>query len=325
MLLALLCALVLLGGGIALRWPSVTYGTDTQFKPETNRLADQSKAREAQAAYNTFAFRTFSYTDIGSLFFRDGLYAHPRPFFDYPLEYPVGMGLLIYLLNSATSLHSYLLVSSVFLALCALLTLWLIGFIPGSNRMLLALSPALLLYVNLNWDFWGILLTIAALVVCIRGRAGWGGVLLGAAVWTKFFPIVLVPLIGVLYLITLHRQATVRLLAGFTGATVLINGPLLLLKPQAWWYFFQVNQSRAREVNLWNFFDSYHLSTGTINTWSSALLAAMIGSLMLLLWHAAQAHRADAQTETIIHSSRTRCAFPLTGLLRGHRLVFLRE
>ncbi|MBA3946318.1 MAG: DUF2029 domain-containing protein [Herpetosiphonaceae bacterium] len=298
MSLAMLCALILLAGGVAMRWPSVNYGSQVQLQREdTNRAAARDTGGETQSAYNDFAFGSFSYTDIASLFFRDHLYSHPRPFFDYQLEYPVGMGLVIYLLNTATSLHSYLLLSSVFLALCALLTLWLIGFIPGSNPVLLALSPALLLYVNLNWDFWGILLAIAALLLCAQGRAGWGGVLLGAALWTKFFPIVLVPLIVLVYLINLDRRAVIRLLAGFTGATLLINAPLLLFKPQAWWYFFQVNQRRSREVNLWNFFDSYHLTTGAINNWISVLLTAGMGGLLILLWRAARATNGWAHQE----------------------------
>ncbi len=295
-LLAMLCALILLAGGIAMRWPSINYGS--QFQPDaTTRTGAKNSNGATQAAYNEFAFGTFSYTDIASLFFRDHLYDHPRPFFDYQLEYPVGMGLLIYLLNTATSLHGYLLLSSLFLGACALVCIWLIGFIPGSNPVLLALSPALVMYINLNWDFWGILLAVAALLLCVRGQVGWGGILLGAAVWTKFFPIVLVPLIVLVYFINLDRRAVMRLLAGFTGATVLINGPLLLFKPQAWWYFFQVNQRRSREVNLWNFFDSYHLTTGTINNWISGLLVVGIGGLMILLWRAARVYAASNKRE----------------------------
>jgi len=83
--LLLLAAFALLVVGLWMRWPTVGYNG-----PLT------------QDAYNQFAFDRFAYSDIASLYFRDGLQDHPRPYFDYPFEYPVALGILIYLFNSVT-------------------------------------------------------------------------------------------------------------------------------------------------------------------------------------------------------------------------------
>ncbi len=168
--LPLLTAFALLVMGLWMRWPTVGYdGAPTQD------------------AYNQFAFDRFAYSDIASLYFRDGLQDHPRPYFDYPLEYPVGLGFLIYLLNSATNtMPQYFLLTSLWMCVSALLIAALVPAFPRGRILLFALSPALALYVNLNWDMWGLLLMVVALLLFVRERDIPATAVLTLAVWTKF-------------------------------------------------------------------------------------------------------------------------------------------
>jgi uncharacterized membrane protein len=80
------------------------------------------------------------------------------------------------------------------------------------------------------------------------------------------------------------RRAALRLGAAFTLATVVINAPLLVLRPQAWLYFFEVNRTRPRELNAWNLIESWHLTTAQINFWSGLLLAVSLAIIMAVLW-----------------------------------------
>jgi hypothetical protein len=49
-----------------------------------------------QVEFNAYIYRFPSaYSDVASLYFRDQLWRHPLPYFDYALEYPVGIGLLV--------------------------------------------------------------------------------------------------------------------------------------------------------------------------------------------------------------------------------------
>ncbi len=84
--LPLLAAAALFLAGLWLRWPTVYYDG-----PAT------------QEAFNDYAFDRFVYSDIASLWFRDGLADQPRPYFDYQFEYPVGMGLFVYAVNAVSS------------------------------------------------------------------------------------------------------------------------------------------------------------------------------------------------------------------------------
>jgi hypothetical protein len=70
--------------------------------------------------------------------------------------------------------------------------------------------------------------------------------------------------------------------AVFAITSAAINIPVLLLAPTGWWYFFQFNADRDREMNLWTFFDPSWLSTAEINHVSALLLLWGLGVLFLL-------------------------------------------
>lgn len=240
------------------------------------------------------------YSDIAALYARDHLAGHPVPYFGYPLEYPVGMGLVIWLLGFVHGARAYFLATAVVLAVAGALTVRLGRAIPGANLWPLALSPTLLLYTALNWDMLAILLLVGALVLLGRDRDRWGALLLAGAVWTKFFPIVVAPLVVLDRLLRRRWRDALEFAGLFAAASVAINAPVALevtpggVRPRdAWLWFFRFNQGRAREANLWNLLDPFGLtpSTARINTWSAILLAlglAVAGALLVV------AHRRGA-------------------------------
>ena len=263
----IMVAAALLLCGLWLRWPNVGY--DGPASPEQ---------------YGGFATLRGVYSDIPMLYFRDGLANHPRPYFDYPLEYPIGTGLVIYLLTLATySMPQYFVLTSLAMSVCGLVTVALVQRFPRGNVWLFALSPALALYVNLNWDMWGVLLMVAALLLFVRERDGPATALLAAAVWTKFFPIVFLPFLILDRLRRNGRRAAGRIVAVFAIVSA-INLPVLLLAPAAWWHFFRFNAVRPREWNLWTFFDPAWLTTDQINRFSAVLLLWGLVVLLLLQW-----------------------------------------
>ncbi len=262
--------------GIALRLPIRNYtGADTQ------------------SAFNNYVFQHLgAYSDIASLWYRDQMWNHGMPFFEYQIEYPVLMGLVIWLLGfAAREIWTYFLVSAAAMAVCGVVLLWLTQRYPGANVWLLALSPALGLYVALNWDMFSVLLTAGALLLFRRDRDRWGALLLSTAVWAKFFPIVLVPL--VIFERLLRRRVRDAIWIGgiFAAATVLYNAPAAIERTatgwqlrESWLFFFRFNSQRGREVNFWNFFDRFQLSLETINFWSAALLGLGIMAITLVIW-----------------------------------------
>ncbi len=264
-----------------------------------------------QAAFNIHIFEHLgAYSDITSLYFRDQLWHHRMPYFDYYVEYPVLMGWLIWLIGFVnTGVMPYLLATATVMLLCGLVTVWLGGYFKGANLWLLALSPTLPLYVVLNWDLFGIMLTVAALLLFHRNRDGWASVLLAAAVWTKFFPIVLVPLV-LFDRVLKSRWQDAALIAGVFGlVSLLINGPVALMYTEqgwqlrdTWLHFFRFNQSRGSELNFWTFFHGYQLTLQQINTLSALLLIVGIGIILLLMWQGSR-HRRGTGPELLLLAS----------------------
>lgn len=283
---ALLTAAAMLLLGVALRLPTAGFAG-----PPT------------QSDFNRYIFQYLgAYSDITSLWYRDQLWTHPAPYFGYALEYPVGLGLLIWLLSAVSSdVMGYFLLTAAVLIGCGLLTIALAARIEGANPWLLALSPALPLYGVLNWDLVSILLLVAALLALRRERDGWGGLLLGLAIWTKFFPIVLSPLVLLDRVLQRRWRAAARFGGALVAVSLAINLPFALRRTadgwqirDTWLHFFRFNQQRPREVNLWNLFDAWGITLEQINLLSALLLAGGLGALALLLvWSHGRIGRRD--------------------------------
>ena len=140
--------------------------------------------------YHIYSFSTLNYTDIIWLYLRDRVAGHPRPYLDYPLEYPPLTGGLSYLFGFAPNLRAYFALACAVLALGGLATVAALGRLPGANRWWFAATPALLVYGMLNWDLAAVGMTALALLAYSRGRDAWGTLALVAAIWLKLFPIV---------------------------------------------------------------------------------------------------------------------------------------
>ncbi len=250
-----------------------------------------------QRAFNSFASGHLgAYSDIASIYFRDHLWHALLPYWHYAFEYPVGTGLLAYLTSLVSGgVGGYLAVNAAVMIACGLLTVWLLRRLPGANPWLLALAPALALYVVLNWDLLSIAALTLALVLFHRRRDGWGAVALGIATWTKFFPIVALPVVLWARLLDTRGGAArdrlwaaARILGPFAVVTVVVNAPAAIAKPGAWSYFFRFNDMRRGGGSLWALIDNGHIPVSTANLGS---LLALVMGLVVIFGAIAWAHR----------------------------------
>ncbi len=267
----LLVAAGVLAGGVLLRLPVFAYGG-----PATQR------------AFNSYIFQhPGSYSDIASLYFRDHLWLHPAPYFDYKFEYPVVTGAFVWLLSFVhSSVTSYMLASAAVLVVLGLATVWLVDAYEGSKVWLLAASPVLGLDAVLNWDLLAIALTAGALVLYRRDRDGWAGGLLAAAVWAKLFPLLLLPVIALARVRERKWRSLGRGLLSFGLLSAAVNLPVMLQRAAAsggfvvrsgWAYFYTFNERRRDVGGLWWFFGWLHPKAPEINRLSALLLALAIG------------------------------------------------
>lgn len=118
--------------------------------------------------------------------------------------------------------------------------------IVGTRLLILvvAMAPSL----TFRYDLLPALLAAAAVLAATRGRAGWAGVLLGLGGLAKVYPLVLVPILGLVWLTAGDRPRLVTFIAsvGFTLAIVLL--PFSLLTGDTVWSFMTYQAGRGLQL-----------------------------------------------------------------------------
>lgn len=266
----LLVAGAVLLGGVLLRLPVFDYG-----------------GVATQRAFNTYIFKhAGSYSDISSLYFRDRLWLHPAPYFDYKFEYPVITGAFVWLVSFIHwSVTAYTLASAAILAVLGLATVVLVHEYEGSKVWVLAAAPVLGLDALLNWDLLAIALTAGALLLYQRDRDGWAGGVLALAVWAKLFPLLLLPVIVLARARERKWPSLRRGLLSFALVSAAVNLPVAIqhaasgggyVVRSGWAYFYTFNEHRRDVGGLWWFFGWLHPKAPEINRISGVLLVLAV-------------------------------------------------
>jgi hypothetical protein len=248
--------------------------------------------RRAQDPFNAYIFHhVWAYSDVASLYFRDQLWFHPLQYVDYRFEYPVLTGAFVWLASFVHgSVGAYLLVTAAALMGCGVLILWLIARFPGGNPWLLALAPALALYVVLNWDLLALAATVGAVVLYQRRRDATASVVLAAGTWLKFFPLLLLPIVVAQRLAQRRVRDAVVAVATFSAVSLALNlpvalkvGPHGLAVRDGWKWFFTYNSQRDAGASLWTLIPHVHLAISTVNALSAGLTALGLLAVMLAM------------------------------------------
>lgn len=215
--------------------------------------------------YRPWALHHASYSDVIAMGGDRYLHGeHPTPYVDDRIEYPVVLGLLLWLPSWAPGgQFGHLALTSLLLALCLVWTVRVLQRIPGANPWMLAVSPALVTYGLLNWDLVGIALLVAGMASIERERHS--GVLLGLGVATKLFPAVAFPA----FLRVVRRP--VGWLVAAIVAVVAVNLPFVVVAFDNWKWFFRFSSKRPPDFAVWN---ALHItSVPVVNVLSLAALA----------------------------------------------------
>lgn len=258
-------------------------------------------------AWNSFTgqFRDACYTDIYPLYYNEQLSAGKVPYYGHPVEYPVLMGWMME--AAAWSVHSiadaytrgkdFYYVTIVLLALCLLAGVLATGATAyresdrtGRNAALMvALSPGLILAAYINWDLFAMALTAGGLAAWAARRPWLAGALLGLAVATKFYPLLI---FAALFLVCLRAGKLAdfgRALTGGMIAWLVINLPVALTATSGWAEFYAFSRSRGADWgSIWYLFEHYNLpvignsSLGVLNLLSSGVFAVAALAVVVL-------------------------------------------
>jgi hypothetical protein len=211
-------------------------------------------AAHAGAGYRFWSFQHHCYSDVIALHgdrYLGG--AHPLPYLEDRIEYPVLLGLALWLPSWVPGgALGYFTATYLFLAACLACALLALARLPGARPWWLGATPALVFYAGLNWDLLPIALVALAALAQERGRMGASGAAAALGVSAKLFPATLVPAALAALAAGPRPRALLRYAAALGGLVLLVNLPFALAAPENWSWFFRFNAGRGAENSIWD-------------------------------------------------------------------------
>ncbi|MCK2200737.1 glycosyltransferase family 87 protein [Corynebacterium callunae] len=182
------------------------------------------------------------------------------------MEYPVLGGIFqwicaiitrfIYPIFDALPFHSlpeaglYFIVTALALSFFWVLVIRMVAELTGNrvwDTVLVAASPLVAVHAFTNWDIPSITAVVAAMLAVKRGNFMWAGVLIGLGTAFKLWPLYLLGAYLVLSVRTGKLPNFFKMLAAAVVSWVVVNGPVMLMYPNAWNEFLRLNRERGAE------------------------------------------------------------------------------
>jgi uncharacterized membrane protein len=245
--------------------------------------------------YQSWAFGHFAYSDLVALYLHHHLANHALMYWHTPIEYPVLMGALMWLIAWVPTLSGFFAVSTALLWASAVTTYLMLDHWTPRTATAFAVSPLWLSFGALNWDGIGIALMCAALALYRRQSWRWSGVVWALAVFFKLFPLVFVPLL-VAQLMRDQMQAAFRRFAvAFVTTSLVINVPPALANWTNWALFFGFNAGRSAQADLWSNFFWHGPPVALVDGLSLTVVLAVISWAVYQVSHGAPVPTQAAQ------------------------------
>ena len=169
----------------------------------------------------------------------------------HPVEYPALTGLVMWLLSflvspSETAVFDYYRITAAFQIVLLAISAYLIFKLAGKKYgFYFILAPAVLYSLNRNWDIWAIAAMLLAIYLFEKKRFQLSAILLAVSIATKFFPIVLMLPIMIIFL----RNKQIKLFIRYALTTAIswgvINLPFVLINYEGWAYFYKFSAERG--------------------------------------------------------------------------------
>ena len=229
------------------------------------------------------------YSDLPALFseraFGKGQWAFSGG--DQAVEYPALQGLVMWATAklSPDGPVSYFNVSAILIALLFIASVLVMYRARPDIAVVYALAPTGILSLYINWDLWAIVTMLISIYWFDRKKELASAALLGVSIATKFFPIVLLLPIVIIFLRREEMKSAVKYCAISLGTFIAINVPFALTTPEGWWRFFDLNLHREADWgSIWYALSVFGINLTNINylTVLTLLMGIAIVSLFLL-------------------------------------------
>lgn len=208
---------------------------------------------------------------------------------DDSVEYPVITGAIMWATTWITnldknSLRNYFDVNIFFISILFVFCQLLVWRMRPQFAYLLALSPAVIGSLYINWDMWGIVTMLMAIMFFDRRRYSLSAAMLGISISTKFFPVLLLVPIAVIF----WRMALVRTFLKYAATVVavwlVINLPVIITTPEGWWRFYGLNFQRKSDWgSIWHALSILGISVENLNYLSLIALVAVVSAVVMVI------------------------------------------
>ena len=212
------------------------------------------------------------YTDIPALFSERGLDTNTFPYLSATnsIEYPPIIGLGNWLISFITpGENSFRWFFDINIALITILFFGcalIVRKMQPQLTYLFIFAPAVIASLFINWDIWAVVTALLAIYYFDQKKFEPSAIWLGISISTKFFPIVLLLPIAVIF----YRNKKVKDLSRYLFTTGIIwaafNLPLMLTYFDGWWRFYKLNLERSADFgSIWYGLDLLNIDSPSLN------------------------------------------------------------
>lgn len=229
------------------------------------------------------------YSDIPALFgergLKDGAWAFGSG--ESSVEYPVVTGVLMWVFAKITpdkSATAYFYINAIALSLLFIACALLVRRVRPEFAHLALVAPAAIGSLFINWDMWAIISMLAAIYWFDRKNFDYSALALGVSISTKFMPIFLIfPILFIFW-----RRSELGKFLRFSAVTLttflVINLPVALTTPQAWWRFYDLNLNRGPDWgSIWYSLSALGINLANVNYLSILLLLVGFAAISIYL------------------------------------------
>jgi uncharacterized membrane protein len=228
------------------------------------------------------------YSDLPALFseraFGQGQWAFSGG--DQAAEYPALQGLVMWATAqiSSDSPITYFRINIFLIALLFIASAFILYRIRPELSYLYAIAPTGIAALFINWDLWAIVTMLLSIYWFDRKRETLSAVTLAISIATKFFPIVLLLPIAIIFLRRQDIRGAIRYMALTLAIFIAINIPFALTTPEGWWRFYELNLDRKADWgSLWYAVSVLGLNLAAINYLSILTLLIVVTAISIFL------------------------------------------
>ena len=232
------------------------------------------------------------YSDFPALFGERGLITNAWPYSSATnaVEYPPVTGVIMWATSflvgdGENKFRNYFDVNALLIALLFIATVVFLKKLKPQLWYLLPVAPAVVESLYINWVLWAVISALAAIYYFDVGKYHKSAIALGLSIATKFFPIVLLLPIALIFFRKSKIQELIRYIAITFATWLLINLPFIITTPTGWLRFFKLNSERAADWgSIWHALEIFGLKINHLNLISIIAFAVVALAFTLFVY-----------------------------------------